>query len=120
MNTIKVIIPTFNKENAIAKIIGEVPKSHNDTIVVSNNTTDKIKEVAKKAKAILISETKKGYTYTYLKGIEYITNQMTKPHLIAFLNDYYPNYPKELSKLIAWLVDQNINFCHLSSRLKFT
>lgn len=39
MNTIKVIIPAFNEEHAIAKVIAEIPKSVNEIIVISNNST---------------------------------------------------------------------------------
>lgn len=110
MSTIKVIIPAFNEENAIAKVIAEIPKSVDEIIVVSNNSTDQTEEVAKNAGATVLLETKKGYGYACLKGMEYIANQEIKPAIIVFLDGDYSDYPEELSKLIAPIVHQNIDF----------
>ena len=59
MYSIKVIIPAFNEENAIAKVIAEIPSNVDEIIVISNNSTDKTEEVAKNAGATVLSETKK-------------------------------------------------------------
>ena len=41
---IKVIIPAYNEEDAIARVIGDIPESVNEVIVVSNNSTDTTEE----------------------------------------------------------------------------
>ena len=41
MSSIKVIIPAFNEEKAIAKVINEIPSLVDEIIVVSNNSADK-------------------------------------------------------------------------------
>ena len=59
MSSIKVIIPAYNEEKAIANVIAEIPNSVDEIIVISNNSTDKTEEVAKNAGATVLSETKK-------------------------------------------------------------
>lgn len=110
MTIIKVIIPAFNEENAIAKVIAAIPKSVDEIIVISNNSTDKTEEVAKNAGATVLLETKKGYGYACLKGMDYIANQAIKPDIVVFLDGDYSDYPEELTKLIDPIVNQNIDF----------
>ncbi|MGB8374392.1 MAG: glycosyltransferase, partial [Salegentibacter sp.] len=37
---VKVIIPAYNEEDSIAKVIAEIPDFVDEIIVVSNNSTD--------------------------------------------------------------------------------
>ena len=68
---IKVIIPAYNEEDAIAKVIKEIPTIVNEIIVVSNNSTDNTEINASKAGATVLKESRKGYGYACLKGMEY-------------------------------------------------
>ena len=110
MMVIKVIIPAYNEEKAIANVINEIPKNVDEIIVISNNSTDNTIEVAKNAGATVLSEYKKGYGYACLKGIEYIASQEIKPDIIVFLDGDYSDYPDELTKLIEPILNQNIDF----------
>lgn len=110
MSIIKVIIPAFNEEKAIAKVIAEIPKSVDEIIVISNNSTDKTEAVAQKAGATVLSEIRKGYGYACLKGMEYIGRQENEPDIVVFLDGDYSDYPEELIKLIAPILNDNIDF----------
>jgi glycosyltransferase involved in cell wall biosynthesis len=110
MSIIKVIIPAFNEENAIASVIAEIPNSVDEIIVISNNSTDKTEETARNAGATVLLETRKGYGYACLKGMEYIANLETKPDIIVFLDGDYSDYPGELTQLIKPILNQNIDF----------
>ena len=110
MSIIKVIIPAFNEEKAIANVIAEIPNGVDEIIVISNNSTDKTEEIAKNAGATVLLETKKGYGYACLKGMEYIANLEIKPDIIVFLDGDYSDYPEELTKLITPILNQNIDF----------
>ena len=46
---IKVIIPAYNEQDSIGKVIGDIPKIVDEIIVISNNSTDKTAENAKKS-----------------------------------------------------------------------
>ena len=69
---IKVIIPAYNEEASIGKVIGDIPALVSEVIVVSNNSTDATEAVARQAGATVLSEPRKGYGYACLKGMEYL------------------------------------------------
>jgi glycosyltransferase involved in cell wall biosynthesis len=107
---IKVIIPAYNEENAIANVIAEVPSIVDEIIVISNNSTDLTEQVAKSAGATVLSETKKGYGYACLKGMDYISKLEAKPDVVVFLDGDYSDYPEELTKLVAPILQQDVDF----------
>ena len=100
MSIIKVIIPAYNEQDAIANVIKEIPAIVNEIIVISNNSTDKTEEVAKNPGATVLSESKRGYGYPCLKGMDYIANLKIKPDIVVFLDGDYSDYPEELLKIM--------------------
>jgi glycosyltransferase involved in cell wall biosynthesis len=110
MSKIQVIIPAYNEEKAIANVINEIPKIVNEVIVISNNSTDNTIKAAQEAGATVLSETRKGYGYACLKGMEYLSNQDIKPDIVVFLDGDYSDYPEELTKIIAPILNDNIDF----------
>ena len=93
-SVIKVIIPAFNEENSIAKVIYDIPKIVDEIIVIDNNSTDETANNAKIAGATVLKEVKKGYGFACLKGLEYISNQTKKPTIVVFLDGDYSDYPE--------------------------
>ena len=111
MNIItKVIIPAYNEEKSIAKVIQDLPSSVDEIVVVSNNSSDETLDVAKKAGATVLTEKRRGYGYACLKGISYIKSQSIKPDIIVFLDGDYSDYPNELNKLIAPITNEDFDF----------
>ncbi|GAA4273027.1 glycosyltransferase family 2 protein [Aquimarina gracilis] len=114
---IKVIIPAFNEEDSIAHVIKEIPATVSEVIVVSNNSTDNTESVAKNAGATVLQETRKGYGYACLKGMDYIASCDSKPDIIVFLDGDYSDYPAELTKIVAPILDQDIDMV-IGARVK--
>ena len=110
MKNIKVIIPAYNEEKAIGYVIQDIPSSVSEVIVISNNSTDDTIQVAKNAGATVLSESRKGYGYACLKGMEYIAKLETKPDIIVFLDGDYSDYPQELTQIIAPIIKDDIDF----------
>ena len=111
MKTItKVIIPAHNEEKSIAKVIQDLPSTVDEIVVVSNNSSDETVGVAKKAGATVLTEKRRGYGYACLKGISYIKSKSIKPDIIVFLDGDYSDYPKELNKLIAPIINEDFDF----------
>jgi glycosyltransferase involved in cell wall biosynthesis len=54
MSKIKVIIPAYNEEKAIAHVIKEIPNSVSEIIIISNNSTDNTIKVATAAGATVL------------------------------------------------------------------
>ena len=109
MQDIKVIIPAFNEEASIAKVISEIPDSVSEIVVVSNNSTDNTVENAQNAGATVLTESNKGYGYACLRGIDYISKQSKTPEIIVFIDGDYSDYPEELNKLVKPILEQDID-----------
>jgi glycosyltransferase involved in cell wall biosynthesis len=105
-----VIIPAFNEEQSIAKVVAEIPKQVSEIIVVSNGSTDQTIKEAENAGAKVLTENKKGYGHACLKGLDYVARMNEKPDIIIFLDGDYSDYPEELNKLIHPITEDNIDF----------
>lgn len=109
MTHIKVIIPAFNEADSIAHVIKEIPDTVSEIIVVNNNSTDDTVINAKKAGATVLTENKKGYGYACLLGMDYIAKQANKPDIIVFIDGDYSDYPEELTKIVAPIIENDID-----------
>ncbi|MDA9254280.1 glycosyltransferase family 2 protein [Flavobacteriaceae bacterium] len=119
---IKVIIPAYNEEDSIAKVINDIPTIVDEIIVISNNSTDKTEENAANAGATVLKESKRGYGYACLKGMDYIastslSDQEKKPTIVVFLDGDYSDYPEQLTELVAPIINGNIDLV-IGSRVK--
>lgn len=107
---IKVIIPAFNEESSIAHVINDIPNNVDEVIVVNNNSIDNTFENAKNAGATILTEINPGYGYACLKGIDYIAMQTQQPDIVVFLDGDYSDYPEQLTKIVAPIINKNIDF----------
>ncbi|MEP7323850.1 MAG: glycosyltransferase family 2 protein [Saprospiraceae bacterium] len=99
---IDVIIPAYNEQDAIGKVIDEIPKYHvRNIIVCNNNSTDNTTEVAKTHGAIVLLEKKKGYGNACLKGIEYLKSLASSPDIVVFIDGDHSDYPEFLPELVG-------------------
>ncbi len=110
MSLIKVIIPAHNEEDSIAKVVNDIPDIVDEIIVVNNNSTDNTEDQAKIAGAIVLNESRKGYGYACLKGIDYLSKQHIKPEIVVFLDGDYSDYPEELTKLVRPIIEEDVDF----------
>ena len=107
---IKVIIPAYNEQDAIANVIHAIPEIVDEIIVVSNNSTDATEINAQHAGATVLKEFRKGYGYACLKGIDYLSKQNKKPEIVVFLDGDYSDHPEQLTALIAPILVDNLDF----------
>jgi len=95
------IIPAYNEEKAIAKVIDEVPKDLvRNIIVVDNNSTDQTAAVVKSKNAILLFEKQRGYGRVCLNAMHWIQTQEPLPEVVVFMDGDYSDYPNELNMLL--------------------
>lgn len=109
MADIMVIIPAYNEANSIAKVIQEIPAIVSEIIVVNNNSSDDTAINATRAGATVLNETRKGYGYACLCGMDYIARKSRKPNIIVFIDGDYSDYPEELSKIVKPILDENVD-----------
>ena len=104
--TIAVIIPALNEEKTLPKVIGDISKDLVDeVVVVDNGSTDRTPQIAEELGATLLFESKKGYGYPCLRGIEYLKEK--NPDIVIFLDGNYSDYPTEIIKLITPIVKED-------------
>jgi glycosyltransferase involved in cell wall biosynthesis len=102
-----VIIPAYNEEHAIAKVIADIPKHLISLIiVVNNNSTDDTAGTAEHAGALVLQENRQGYGFACLKGIAYIKLQKLNPDIIVFLDGDYSDHPEQLPMLIEPIISR--------------
>lgn len=117
MSIIKVIIPAYNEADSITHVINDIPKIVDEIIVVSNNSTDNTELNARTAGATVLKESRKGYGYACLKGMDYVAQQSTTPDIIVFLDGDYSDYPEELTKIVEPILEQDLDFV-IGARVK--
>lgn len=97
---IDVIIPAYNEEKSLPKVIRDIPKLVRNIVVANNNSTDQTGEVAKAAGAQVVFEAQKGYGKACLTAMDWISKQSIQPDIVVFLDGDYSDYPEELLDLI--------------------
>lgn len=105
---IDVIIPAYNEERSIGKVIRDIPKDLVRTILVcNNNSTDNTIFQATEAGAKVINQPARGYGNACLCGIDYIRNQPPSgyPDIVVFIDGDYSDYPSEMPTLIGPILE---------------
>ncbi len=107
--TISVVIPCFNEEEGIARVIDALPASVDEVVVVDNNSTDRTAEVAAERGARVVFEKRKGYGAAYKAGLPAVTGEIT------VTMDGDGTYPMEqIEECIDYLLDNELDFVSAS------
>ncbi len=102
---ISIVIPCYNEEKTIEKVIRNIPKEVFEIIVVDNNSTDKTAEIAKKLGVKVVKEKKQGYGYALQRGFK-----EAQGDIIVTL-DGDGQYPGEkINELVNYFIENNLDF----------
>ena len=103
---IKVIIPAYNEQHSISKVIGDIPASWvQEVVVVNNNSSDHTAQHAREAGATVVQEPRRGYGFACLRGIDYVRQQAEPPDIIVFMDADYSDHPEELPQVVAPIME---------------
>ena len=103
-----VIIPAYNEEDAIAKVVSALPLHLlREIIVVNNNSSDATTEHAKAAGATVLQEKRQGYGYACLKGIKYLKAKPEPPDIVLFIDADFSDYPGEAVSILSPIINGN-------------
>ncbi|MEL6673692.1 MAG: glycosyltransferase family 2 protein [Bacteroidota bacterium] len=105
---IQVVIPAFNEEQSIGKVLADIPWDMvSEVIVTSNGSTDKTEEVAAAGGATVLVENRKGYGYACLKGLAHIAAKPKEeqPDIVVFLDGDYSDYPQEMREVVKPIIE---------------
>jgi glycosyltransferase involved in cell wall biosynthesis len=107
--TITVVIPCYNEEEGIARVIPALPDCVDEIIVVDNNSTDRTAEVARNLGARVVHELRKGYGAAYKAGLTAVTSDIT------VTMDGDGTYPmEEIERCVDYLLDKDLDFVSAS------
>jgi glycosyltransferase involved in cell wall biosynthesis len=116
---IDVLIPAWNEEKALPLVIAAIPKEWVRHIVVCNNgSTDGTAEVAKAAGAVVVTEKKRGYGSACLAGMRYLQElpSSEQAQIVVFLDGDFSDYPEDLPKVVAPIIDNDMDMV-IASRM---
>jgi glycosyltransferase involved in cell wall biosynthesis len=113
---IVVIIPVLNEEQSLPLVLNDIPEDIvNEVVVIDNGSTDRTSEIAKEKGSTILFESKKGYGYPCLRGIEYLKKK--NPDIVVFVDGNYSDHPDEIGKLVAPIIKEDYDLV-LGSRVK--
>lgn len=103
-----VIIPAFNEEQSIGKVVTAIPRNWvSEIIVVDNNSSDRTATQAEQAGATVVFQPQKGYGNACLAGMEYVAQLPQKPDIIVFIDGDFSDYPEELPIVVAPIIESD-------------
>ena len=114
---IDVLIPAFNEQNSVGRVIKDIPAIVRNVLVVNNNSNDKTKVNAQEAGAIVIDEPQQGYGKACLTGIAFIKNKANAPDVLVFLDADYSDYPEQLLDVVRPILEEGYDMV-IGSRAK--
>ena len=104
-NIIDVIIPAYNEEDAIGKVLDEIPNHLvRNAIVCNNGSTDSTKSVAQRHGAIVVDEPISGYGRACLAGMAHIAEAEQPADIVVFLDGDYSDYPVFMTELVQPII----------------
>ena len=114
---IDVLIPAFNEQNSVGRVIKDIPAIVRNVLVVNNNSNDKTKVNAQEAGAIVIDEPQQGYGKACLTGIAFIESKANAPDVLVFLDADYSDYPEQLLDVVRPILEEGYDLV-IGSRAK--
>ncbi|HRI58194.1 MAG TPA: glycosyltransferase family 2 protein [Saprospiraceae bacterium] len=118
--TIYVLIPARNEEKSLPLVLADIPKAWvRQVIVCDNGSTDDTANVAKAAGAMVVSQPERGYGNACLAGMRYLQGlpPSEQPEIVVFLDGDYSDYPDELPKVAAPILNDGKDLVIGSRRL---
>ena len=107
---IDVIIPAYNEEESIAKVVNDIPKDLvRDIVVCNNNSKDNTKQNALSAGATVVDQPQAGYGSACLKGMEFIAAKDVQPDIIVFVDGDYSDHPEQMPDLVKPIIENEID-----------
>jgi glycosyltransferase involved in cell wall biosynthesis len=102
--TVDVVIPAFNEEASLPRVLADLPHPPVRRVVVAdNNSRDRTAEVAREGGAVVVPAPVQGYGSACLAGLAHL-RENDPPEIVVFLDADYSDHPEELPRVIEPIV----------------
>jgi glycosyltransferase involved in cell wall biosynthesis len=99
---IAVVIPAFNEDQSILRVLEDIPTGLVDeVVVVDNRSTDSTASIARAAGATVLVEPRRGYGSACLTGVAYVL--ALNYDIVVFLDADYSDHPEEMTAIVEAL-----------------
>jgi len=106
-NKIVVIIPAYNEEESLPKVLSDIPDFVDEIIVANNGSNDNTVEVAQKAGATAVNESERGYGAACLKAIQSIKENNFS--IAVFIDGDYSDFPEEMNQVVLPIIKDDFD-----------
>ena len=118
---IAVVIPAWNEEGSIGRVIDDLPKEYVDRIIVAdNNSTDYTATIAGKFGATVVPAARQGYGSACLAALGHLAALPADetPEIVVFVDADYSDHPDQLPLLVDPILAGRADFVLGSRMLK--
>lgn len=99
--SVAVVVPALDEEQAIGRVIADIPDFVDDIVVADNGSTDATAAVARAAGARIVTERERGYGAACLAGIA----ALQVADIVVFLDGDYSDDPAQMALLVDPIAD---------------
>ena len=101
---VAVVIPAWNEEASIGRVIDGLPVDwHRRVVVADNNSTDYTADVARKFGAIVVHAPRQGYGSACLAALAELAKD--PPAVVAFIDADFSDHPEQLPEVVGPILD---------------
>jgi glycosyltransferase involved in cell wall biosynthesis len=118
---IAVVIPAWNEEGSIGRVIDALPRDYVERVIVAdNNSTDYTATVARKFGATVVPATRQGYGSACLAALAHLAAlpDDQRPEIVVFVDADFSDHPEQLPLLVDPIIDREADFVLGSRMLK--
>jgi glycosyltransferase involved in cell wall biosynthesis len=99
-STMVAVIPAWNEEGNIGRVVADIPREVcRHVVVVDNASTDRTAALAKEAGALVVHQPRRGYGYACAAGVRKAYE--LGADVIVFLDGDYSDYPEEMPIVVG-------------------
>jgi glycosyltransferase involved in cell wall biosynthesis len=111
--SVAVVIPAWNEEGSIGRVIEALPKRwFSRVIVADNNSTDDTAEVAREFGATVVPAPRQGYGSACLAALAHLESlvERDQPRVVAFIDADFSDHPEQLPLVVGPVLDGRADF----------
>lgn len=118
---VAVVIPAWNEEGSIGRVIDALPAEwFTEVVVADNNSTDFTAQVARKFGATVVAAPRQGYGSACLAALAYLESLPAErqPAVVCFVDADFSDHPEQMHELVRPILEGQADFVVGSRMLK--